>query len=168
MAVKAPPGRGFSLVELVIVVVIIGIIGAIAAPRLSGQAERAKESAVIGTWQAVTKAVDFYAAEHDGLSPAHSARSTVDTSGTNFVARLVQTTDSDGKSPGMFGPYLRDLPANPINRRRTVRINGAAAGANTHGWRFDSTTLEFLPDHSTVDELVAGGKLGGKGDLVVK
>jgi hypothetical protein len=46
----------------------------------------------------------------------------------------------------MFGPYLRAWPENPVNGRRSIRIDGAPAGANTHGWRVDSATGRIESD----------------------
>jgi nitrite reductase/ring-hydroxylating ferredoxin subunit len=38
------------------------------------------------------------------------------------------------------------MPANPFNNLDTVRVGGAAAGANTHGWRFDPASGQFQAD----------------------
>ena len=35
---------------------------------------------------------------------------------------------------------------NPFNDKDDIRTDGAAAGANTNGWHFDSTTGVILPD----------------------
>jgi hypothetical protein len=47
-----------------------------------------------------------------------------------------------------FDPFLRwqRVPVNEFNQRDTVRVGGAAAGANTDGWRFDPLTSEFQAD----------------------
>lgn len=151
----APPGRSaraFSLVELVIVVVIIGIIAAIAVPRASNAAESAKANAFVATVNGLQSAIDFYTAEHADRGPATGVSGSVDPSAVNFVQRIVRTTDADGDTAGtVYGPYLREWPTNSLNAKKTVRVNGAAVGANTHGWRFDTASGTIQSDHRTVD-----------------
>ena len=67
----------------------------------------------------------------------------------------------------IYGPYLADLPANPLNGRWRIRIDGAPAGANTHGWRFNFVKRVIEPD----DDISAAGGLAVSGsvrDPVVK
>ncbi len=132
---------GFSLIELVIVVVIIGIIAAIAVPRFSSAIEKSADAAVAQNVAVLQKAIDLYTAEHADLSPAREAGGATSTPNA-MIRRLIQRTDASGalESTGIYGPYLRAWPENPANGRRSLRIDGAAAGANTHGWRFDSAT----------------------------
>jgi general secretion pathway protein G len=138
--------RAFSLVELVIVVVIIGILSAIAVPRMSASAENAAASAVIASRDALQRAVDLYTIEHEGALP-HESAGTIKT----FYFRLLKTTDLDGTvndASGIYGPYINGIPMNPINAKADIRIGGAAAGANTHGWRYDTASGEIQPDHT--------------------
>ena len=141
--------RAFSLIEVVIVVVIMGAVAAIAIPRMSSAASNATAGNVQANVAVIEKAIAFYAAEHNDHSPANDADGAVNPSEAIFVRRLVRTTDADGETVGarVFGPYLTDLPANPYNGRRRIRIDGATAGANTHGWRFNSTTRVVEPDN---------------------
>ena len=137
---------GFSLVELVIVVVIIGIIGAIAVPRMSSSADNAAKNAVIGDKSALQRAIDLYTVEHEGVLPHVGAANR-----KTLFLRLLQTSDLDGtlNASGIYGPYLNGLPSNKINGLNDWRMDGAAAGANTHGWRYDSVTGVVEPDHLT-------------------
>jgi prepilin-type N-terminal cleavage/methylation domain-containing protein len=161
----------FSLIELVIVVVIIGIVAAIAVPRMTSASERSKTGALQADLRVVTVAIDFYTAEHADLSPAHEKDGSVITDPTLFIRRLLQRTNIDGDTagPGNFGPYLRNFPANPFNHKQTVRINGAPAGANTHGWRFDTGRSEFQADDSVESAAIRPGGIsvsgGGKVDV---
>ena len=128
-----------------IVVVIIGIISAIAIPRMSSSAENAAKNAVIGDQATIQKALDFYEAEHEGVM-AHVGAANLKT----IYFRLIKKTDLDGTvndATGIYGPYINGIPANKINGLATVRKNGAVAGANTHGWRYDTTTGRVEPDH---------------------
>ncbi|MDF1809354.1 MAG: prepilin-type N-terminal cleavage/methylation domain-containing protein [Phycisphaerales bacterium] len=136
--------KAFSLVELVIVVVIIGIISAIAIPRMSSSADNAAKNAVIGDQSAIQRALDLYEVEHEGVM-AHVGAGTIKT----LYLRLLQKTDLDGtlNDSGIYGPYINGLPENKINGLATWRRGAAAAGANTHGWRYDTNTGQIQPDH---------------------
>lgn len=139
--------RAFSLIELVIVVVIIGIIGAIAIPRISSASENAARNAVIADQGTLQRAIDLYTVEHQGVLP-HVGAGTL----KNFYFRLLRTTDLDGtvnESTGIYGPYINGLPTNRFNGLSTIRIGGAAAGTNTHGWRYTAVTGQIEPDHLT-------------------
>lgn len=141
--------RAFSLVELVIVVVIIGIIGAIAIPRMSSAADNAAKNSVLGSQSALQKAVDLYTAEHEGILPHIGAADA-----KTFYFRLLRKSDLDGTiniASGIYGPYINGIPVNPINGLNTIRRGGAAAGANTHGWRYDTTSGQVEPDHGSGD-----------------
>jgi prepilin-type N-terminal cleavage/methylation domain-containing protein len=142
----SPFRAGFSLVELVIVVVIIGIIGAIAVPRMSSSAENAAITAVIADQSTLQRALDLYEVEHYGVM-AHVGAGTIKT----FYFRLLKHSDLDGTvndATGIYGPYINGIPANKLNGLATIRHDGAAAGANTHGWRYDTTTGQIEPDHT--------------------
>ena len=136
----------FSLIELVIVVVIIGIIGAIAIPRMSSSAENAAVNAVKADRATLQRAVDLYEVEHEGVMVHVGAGSL-----KVFYFRLLKHSDLDGTvndTTGIYGPYIDNIPTNLHNGLPTIRINGAAAGANTHGWRYDSTSGLIEPDHT--------------------
>ena len=49
---------------------------------------------------------------------------------------------------GHFGRKINKIPRNPFNNLNSVRIDGEAAGADTHGWRFDTKTGRFQADNS--------------------
>ena len=61
---------------------------------------------------------------------------------------MAKKTNADGEAGIEFGPYLLRLPVNPFNDSSRVRIDGAVAGANIAGWRFDTITGLFQADDS--------------------
>lgn len=150
--------RAFSLIETVLVIVILGIIAAIAVPRMSVAASNSVVAAATANVSALERAIALYAAEHNDRTPAHEADGGINTDEATFAKRLVQTSNAVGDTGVklMFGPYLRELPHNPVNGRRRIRIDGAPAGANTHGWRFDSIARIIEPDDAYVVLVLAG------------
>jgi len=138
----------FSLIELVIVTVIIGIIGAIAIPRVGDFVGRAEESALVEDLARVQASIDRFEAEHVGLKVGDGG-----VAASVVAARLTDRSDADGtvNASGLYGPYLRDVPKNSVNKLATLRVDGVAAGANTHGWRYHSTTGLIQSDHTRGD-----------------
>lgn len=124
--------RGFSLLELVIVVVILGIIGAIAIPRLSRGSEGADDAKLKQDLAVLNKAVDLYAAEHNGEYPTAA----------DGPAQLTQYTDIDGNvsatktAPYIYGPYLREAPPAPSGPRKGERGMGLADAPGI-GWIYN-------------------------------
>ncbi len=165
----SPRGRAFSLIELVIVVVIIGIIGAIAVPRMSRGAEGASISALAGDVVALNRAVDLYAAEHNGDFPRAA----------NINEQLTAKTNLNGAvptgAPGeiAFGPYIRVIPPLPIGKKKGNTLIAAADGAGV-GWIYYPVRGIIRPNLTkaggTVDEplvtIVINGSTLIRDDLV--
>ncbi len=150
----------FSLVELVVAVVIIGIIAAIAVPRMSSAAARARVNSLRGDLAVLNRAVEFYAAEHCGRHPGQDASGSPLTDGDDLAVRLIGRTNERGNPGTSFGPYLLRVPANPFNGLATIRIDGAPAGAGTHGWHYASATRSFAPDDSVATAAIAADSVG--------
>jgi prepilin-type N-terminal cleavage/methylation domain-containing protein len=158
----------FSLVELVIVVVIIGILGAIALPRVTSAGDRARASALQASIAELQKSVDHYSAEHLERSPATEPDGSTSIAGLAIARRLMRRTDDFGvvSAAGVYGPYIRTWPLNPYNDLATIRIDGAAAGANTHGWRYDSASSRIEADHKVTSGVAIVTKPAGGGQPV--
>jgi len=133
--------RGFTLVEILIVVSILGIMAAIVIPQYNNSTAEAQLAALRSNLHAVRKQLELYKIHHNGVWPATLGETSAD-----FTRRMVKKTNGEGAAGTEFGPYLERVPANTFNKRATVRIGDAAAGANTDGWRFDPLTGEFQSD----------------------
>lgn len=142
--------RGFTLVEILIVVIILGILAAIVIPQFSSASNDARESALASDLQTLRSQLELYNIQHlDHYPNVQSTDSgvtwTADTA--NFAVRLTGTSNEYGQTTGTtYGPYMQTFPTNAFNDLNTVRVGGAAAGAGTHGWHFDTTTSRLSPD----------------------
>ena len=134
---------GFSLVEILIVVAILGILAAIIVPEISGAGVEARTSALETDLRSVRSQMGLYKLHHNYQLPAVAGENSAD-----FSRRMTTQTNVNGDPGFDFGPYLKSLPVNKFNDLGTVRIDGAAAGGNTDGWRFDTITGAFQADDS--------------------
>ena len=154
--------RAFSLIELVMVVVIIAVIGAIAIPRLSSGSSSAADSALRADLAAMNKAIELYAAEHDGSVPSVGA----------IAAQLTMFTNSTGatsvtaSSTHVFGPYLRAIPPQPVGTRKGNTVIAGSDGP-TIGWIYNATTGTITPAGTRMGggAIVIGGAAGGVAEV---
>ena len=159
--------RGFTLVELLIVVIILAILAAIVIPQFSGATDDASQAAYDTNVANLRAAIDLYRQQHNAYPGAVTSTGGTCVNGAAvagavgqaaFLAQLRNYTNAAGQActgtdPNEFkyGPYLReDLPNNPLGTTNAVTIVttgvlGLTSGG-TGGWRFDSTTGEFIGD----------------------
>jgi general secretion pathway protein G len=137
--------KGFTLIEILVVIVILGIIAAIVVPSFSDSGIQVKTSTLTTDLRKVRTQIELYKFHHKDMLPASSGETNAD-----FEQRLISQTDIDGNAGTYYGPYMQRIPINPFNNLNTVRIDGPAAGANTEGWRFDTSTGDFQADDSVV------------------
>lgn len=133
---------GFTLVEFLVVVVLLSIL-AVAAPHISRASVGTRSSDLAANLLTVRSKIELYKFHHKGQLPAETGENSAD-----FLRRMTTRTKTNGNPGGKLGPYLQSLPVNPFNDLATVRIDGAAAGANIDGWRFDTMTGTFKADDS--------------------
>ncbi len=147
----------FTLVELIIVVLIIAILAAIVAPRFSGASEIAGGSALLQDLRYIRQQIQVYRAQHHGVSPGYPGGDP-DAAPTeaDFVAQMTNPTSSDGSVGSSssqtfrFGPYMAEIPINPINGLSAVFVvpNGSTlppppTGPTSYGWLYKPESMEF-------------------------
>src|SRR5688572_14508808 len=127
--------RGFSLIELVVVVMILGVLGAIAAPKLLGTSQQAKDNGLRQTVSVIRTAIDSYAAETGGALPGADGQEV--TFKNNLKA------------------YLRgeEFPTCPVGGAKNSQVRmvagsapiagGIAATEATHSWVYQYETGNF-------------------------
>ena len=133
---------GFTLVEILIVVVILGILAAIVIPQFTEASTEAKTSSLCTDLQTMRSQVELYKIQHnDDLPGAGTA---------TFIQAMTGQTDIAGAVGTDYGPYVQQIPTNQFNDLDTIREEAGAstAGANTHGWVFNTGTGAWQADDS--------------------
>lgn len=137
----------FCMVSVVLVVASLFIVPGLTRASMSNRSDVTKQ--IIANFDSQ---IELYKTDHHGCLPRLNVISLNDA--------LCGTTDKFGKvfkdslrDIGLkeCGPYLSRFPVNPFNQRSSIRINGAAAGANSHGWRYDSGTGKLESDFPIIN-----------------
>lgn len=163
--------------ELLVVVLLLGILAAALAPHYSASSRDAKLNELKASLAVMRKAIERYAAEHDGVYPGARPSGIVgpNTPEQHFRNQLLLHTRADGLAKRTkdvangyrYGPYLKygQLPANPYNRRRDLVVDTTttditrrdADGAS--GWKFFALTGVLIAnDNSATEEAVPTSK----------
>ena len=132
---------GFTLVELLIVVLILGILAAVVLPATVSSALEADEAVLMGNLNALRKAIDLYHFQHNDTYPNKNE--------ATVVAQLTGKTDKDGDPGSDYGPYLRQIPVNPVNNMSKIKLKHLPGAPNdSSGWYYDEDTGEIRANSS--------------------
>ncbi|MFA6133716.1 MAG: type II secretion system protein [Phycisphaerae bacterium] len=152
----------FTLVEILIVVLILGILAAIVLPKVSNAAATARASMLADdlrtfrTQLAVFKGQHNVAAGYPGCDPAVAPTEAA------LVLQMISASKGNGECAAAgtagypYGPYLREIPANPVNGKKTVEIipdGGSLPGAadDSHGWVYQPSIDRLKADSQGSD-----------------
>jgi type II secretory pathway pseudopilin PulG len=123
----------FTVVELLIVVAALLVIAGIVIPQIDSVLDEACESRMLANLHDLHVAVERYRMDHSGQLPTSEKQ-------------LVEPTNSfgaTGNGPAFpFGPYLPEIPVNPINDSATITLTAETNPdvASATGWILNATT----------------------------
>ena len=153
----------FTLAELLIVVVILGILAAAVLPKFSNATQTARASMLADDLRIMRQQVMVFQGQHRGIAPGYPALDSTKPADADVFAKhmtlasnLAGSTAEPGTAGFDFGPYLREMPVNPINGKVTVQIVGDAANMpaaadDSHGWIYQASTLQIKADAAGTD-----------------
>lgn len=139
LVMKSTKGRGFSLVEVLIVVVILAILAAAIIPKHMDVTDEARLTNAKANLRELRFQIEFFKAQHDGTPPALA----------NVADQLTKRTNMSGAvaADGEFGPYLQAIPANPFNNDDSIVDVGVTtppvAPAANGGWLYSEGNGEI-------------------------
>jgi len=151
------PRRAFTVVEVLIVVFALVILAAVVIPQLSRASQQSRQNSLKDVLQYFKTHIAVFKAQHQDLPPGYPGANP--TSGPTNQAMASQLTEySDvfcdlSPRPGtafQFGPYVKEIPANPVNGMNTVKMIGnnqsLPAPDGTTGWIYKPQTQELIPN----------------------
>lgn len=156
---------GFTLVELMIVVVILGILAAIVIPQFSNASQTARQNTLKDALRYLRTQITVYTAQHLDVAPGYPGGSpTTSPDQADFMNQMTLYTDANGNSNATysdvfeFGPYLSQMPPNPMNDLTTIEmVNNGQAMPTADG----STGYIFQPQTGTILPNVPGNDSDG-------
>jgi len=130
--------HAFSLIELMIVLMILAILAALVIPQFTSASHESRVNALKMNLFRIRQQIDIYKQEHDAFPTVE-----------DFALQMTRPTDAAGNpvSPGTngaLGPYIREIPPNPMNDLNTVTSDEPGDS----GWFFDPDTGDFHANDS--------------------
>ena len=129
-AIRKNATRGFTLVEILIVVIILGILAAIVIPQFTNASTDARRSSTASLLHTLRAQIELYKIQHGDNLP-------------DLVTNWEPLTKTSTYAGTTFGPYMQQVPKNPLNGQSGV-LNGdgtAAPTGATTGFVYDRGTL---------------------------
>ncbi len=133
---------GFTLVEILIVVIILGILAAIVIPQFTNASSSAKTSSVQSTLQSIRSQIELYKIQHNDTPPTLT-----DATGWGYLTGPTdQTGNTSTTNGGVFtnGPYLQQVPKNPLNGNTAIESVAAASTVDAWYYTVNGNTYTFL------------------------
>ncbi len=132
--------KSFSFVEIIIVVVILAVLAALVVPRLGRASADPDLAPLAATLQTVRTQLQHYKLQHKGTFPSLA----------DWQKQMLTKTKPNGRSSarGTCGPYLLQLPVNPLDGSRNISPHQDGSG----GWMYDQTTGQFSSNDPSVLE----------------
>ena len=131
---------GFTLIEILIVVVMLGILAAIVLPQFISAADETREESLNAILSRVRQQLEIYKEQHRGEYPRLE----------QFEQQLTMASNSNGDTAAIgtagypFGPYLYNMPRNPMTDGTDIGIGEPGTSA----WYYNEETGAFHPNDS--------------------
>ncbi len=138
--------RAFTLVEILIVVIILAILAGIAIPEIAGMTDVARETNLKENLSKIRAQIQVYRNRHDDFPDGDRFADQM-TGYTDYQGETADTEDEDHR----YGPYLEQMPPNPVTRDASIRTPSDPAqrrppGDVDAGWWYNEVTGEFYAD----------------------
>ncbi|MCE5199394.1 MAG: type II secretion system protein GspG [Armatimonadota bacterium] len=109
---KVKRGRGFTLVELLVVVVVLAVLAAIVLPKFMDSGNRSKASAQKSDMKIVKNAVELFHAD-TGYYP-NDLTDLTKANGTTVNTWNGSASETLATASDYHGPYLESVPNDPV------------------------------------------------------
>ncbi len=141
--------NAFTLIEVLIVVIIMAVLAATIIPQFSSSTADATQTTMQFNLHTMRSQIELYKMQHLGLLPGAPAG--------DFTAQMTSETNTYGvvnmgaSDPATYplGPYMQEVPLNPLNNLSTVIERAVADGAGIYGWQYDPTSGLIYPEDTS-------------------
>lgn len=132
---------GFTFVEILIVVIILASLAALVVPQFGQASVDPDLAALSATLQTVRTQLQYYMVQHDGAFPSFA----------DWDKQMVGQSRPNGtlSTRGSCGPYLLQIPVNPLDGSRRISPTQDGNG----GWTYDEQTGHFQSNDFSVINL---------------
>ena len=156
--------HGFTLVEILVVTIVLGLLAAIVLPEFSNASQMARAAMLRDNLRLMRSQTMVFKAQHNNVSPGYPDGDVEQNpTAEALVAQITKPSNAEGETAELgtvgydYGPYMRQVPENPINGKTSVRVLGDGAEFPTEpqdsdGWIYQPSTLLFKSDCTGEDE----------------
>jgi general secretion pathway protein G len=159
----APMPHAFTLMEIIIVVVVVGLLATVVIPQFTSDKKQASQIVLKDDLQYLRTQIAVFRAQHQGISPGYPEGYSVLAPNVRcFVDQMTEHSDINcnlsqkDSTAYPFGPYLKQLPVNPINNSSDVIFvpndRAIPAPSGTAGWIYKAQTQEIIANLAGKDD----------------